>query len=80
MDNRLDFIKSFKDEDLAISEMTGCRAKFRDLDEALRLEAKAASDYNNQAMARSVANARTRLEEACQHAIKALCLKHELKE
>jgi hypothetical protein len=77
MNNRLDFISKFKDEDIAILEMTGCRAKFIELDEALRIEAQLAQDNNLPAMARSIANARTRLEEACQHAIKALCIKHE---
>lgn len=79
MNNRLDFISEFRDKDLAILEMSGCRFKFMELDKALQIEAKIAIDYNIPAMARSIANARTRLEEALQHAIKALCLKHEKK-
>jgi len=78
MDNRLDFISKFNDEDLTILEMNACRHKFIELDNALREEAILAASSSNAAMARSIANARTRLEEALQHAIKALCLKHEL--
>lgn len=77
MNNRLDFISKFKDENLAILEMSGCRREFIELDRKLQIEAKIAVDYNNPAMGRSVANARTHLEEALQHSIKALCLKNE---
>lgn len=77
MNNRLDFINEFINKDLAIREMKDCRYQFIELDKALQIEAKVAIDYNIPGMARSIANARTRLEEALQHAIKALCLKHE---
>jgi len=77
MNNRLDYINNFKDKDKATREMAECRLKFIHIDDLLRVEDKVATDNNNPAMARSIANSRTRLEEACQHAIKALCLKHE---
>lgn len=75
MNNRLDFINKFIDDDSAIKEMTKCRKEFMDIDDNLSQLAIEAKD--KPAMARSIANARTRLEESLQHSIKALCLKHE---
>ncbi len=77
MDNRLDFISEFKNHDEAISQMTICRRQFMLLDDQLKGLMDHGSD--NPAMLRSISNSRTRLEEALQHAIKALCLMHEVK-
>ena len=75
MNIRLDFISEFENPILVCEEMRMIRCQFMLIDEALRSEFQHAND--NPAMARSLANARTHVEEACQHAIKALCLKHE---
>ena len=79
LNNRLDYIAAFEDADLAILEMNGCRSLFIELDEKLRQEVEKAVTGSDHARARVLSNARTRLEEACHHAIKALALKHEKK-
>jgi hypothetical protein len=80
MNSRLDYIKNFKDADLAILEMSGCRGEFIALDDKLKAELKVSLDYNLPEMGRIIAIARTNIETACMYAIKALCLKHEKKD
>ena len=75
MNNRLDYISKFVDDKKATDEMTKLRIDFMNIDSILRDQGEFSKD--NPAMARSLANARTRLEESLQHSIKALCLKHE---
>lgn len=75
MNIRLDFIDKFVDEDMAIMEMSGVRHEFMKLDEKIKSEYAHAAD--KPAMQRSLANARSRIEDALHHMIKALCLKHE---
>lgn len=71
LDIRLDFISKFKDHDKAIASMTEARKMFIAIDEALVELGNALEDG---AFKRSISLARTHNEEACQHAIKALCL------
>ena len=81
MDNRLDFVSKFKDHDAAINEMTRSRKCFIALDEALReLAQEDIVVGTNPQIQRQISIARTHIEDACQHTIKALCLKHEAKE
>lgn len=80
MNNRLDYINNF--EDGAIEKMTEMRAKFIALDEELRMMLYIGVNTitPNEALKRSIALARTNLEQALQYSIKSLCLKHEKRE
>lgn len=78
MNNRLDFISEFQNKELAINEMTLARNHFIDIDDRLRqmVDPKLQRDAQ---IGRQVALARTHIEEALEHTIKALCLIHEKK-
>lgn len=76
MDNRLDFISSFENNDEAVQEMSSIRAKLILIDEYLRTMAPESRDS---ALNRSIAMARTHIESALHYTIKSLCLKHEKK-
>ena len=75
MNNRLDFISKFKDSGIAIAQMSGMRQMFIEIDNIL-IDIHESLDEGC-AGRRSVDNSRLHLEEACQHAIKALSLLHE---
>lgn len=78
MNNRLDYITSFKNKQIADDEMNQLRSDFIKIDDKLRLIASV-NESHDAALVRSVSLARTHLEQAQMHAIKALCLKHENK-
>lgn len=72
LDIRLDFMNKIKPEYLEM--MTALRQKFIDIDEGLKLLADSAVEQNLPAAGRTVALARTANEQACQSAIKSLCI------
>ena len=74
MDNRLDFISKFVNEDEAHHDMATLRNRFIDLDKSLMAIWKTCGNLPGQ---RAIALARTNLETSLQYAIKGLCLKHE---
>jgi hypothetical protein len=77
MDNRLDFISRFRDDQLAKAEMQEIRFKIIAIDNYLKdLTKKSASP----SFLRSLSLARTNLEQSLQYTIKALCLFWEDKE
>lgn len=76
MDNRLDFISKFKDQDSAINEMTKARKQFIEIDIEL-VSLAITRDFKDPAFQRQISLARTLLEQSLQHTIKALCLLHE---
>ena len=75
LDIRLDFISNIGQE--YIDRMSAIRAKFIEIDNELKAMADEA--LNNPAGARCVALARTHNEQACQSAIKSLCILGENK-
>jgi hypothetical protein len=72
LDIRLDFITNI--DPLAIQEMTAIRKVFIEIDDQLASMADEAHEKNKPAAARAVALARTYNEQACQSAIKSLCI------
>lgn len=78
LDIRLDFIS--KIDPNYIDKMTNIRKGFIMMDELLASLADEAATKNNAAASRAIALSRTFNEQACQSAIKTLCLLGEVKE
>lgn len=78
MNNRLDFISEFTNQDEAINEMKACRNRYIELDGRLRETADEVP--SNPEACRCIAIARSHIETALQYSIKALCLKWEKKD
>ncbi len=72
LDIRLDFITNI--DPSAIHEMTAIRKLFIAIDEQLAALADKGHEKNSPAASRAVALARTYNEQACQSAIKSLCI------
>lgn len=74
LDIRLDFISNFKNNELAIKEMSELREKYIALDKILTdiFECE-----KNPALLRTLAIARTSLETSLMYAIKTCCLAYE---
>jgi hypothetical protein len=73
LDIRLDFIRNIKPE--YIEKMTMVREMFIDIDRVLKMMVDESKDAATQ---RSIALSRTYNEQACQAAIKSLCLLGEV--
>jgi hypothetical protein len=78
LDIRLDFIKNI--EKKYISRMTDARGLFLAIDGLLGIWADESQEKNLPAASRTIALARTFNEQACQSAIKSLCILGEQKE
>lgn len=78
LDIRLDFITNI--DPSVILQMTEIRKLFIAIDQQLMLMADEAHEKNMPAAARAVALARTNNEQACQSAIKSLCILGERKQ
>jgi hypothetical protein len=74
LDIRLDFISAIRAD--YIARMSEVRKKFIEIDEALKIMADETKDA---ATSRTIALSRTYNEQACQSAIKSLCLLGEQK-
>ncbi len=77
LDIRLDFIRKINPD--YIDQMTEIRKKFIEIDDLLKVMANRAQYMPDGAASRTVALARTANEQACQSAIKSLCILGEIK-
>ena len=77
MNNRLDYINKFKNNQIAKLHLQNCRESYVNIDDSLKLIVENVKDAATQ---RAISLARTHLETSLFYAQKGIALKHENKD